>query len=115
MKEDMKKAWETLILRYENITLSEIENAMEKEKPLIYLTGFGNVSTCLLCQTCKKISTNNATDCKHCAWSKYTNHPCDDDCNAETFNAIENAKNPTEILEAYRNRAKRMREVENEK
>ena len=91
----------SLIKRYETITLEEIHGAFVSEKNTYIakklLTGFGSLGTCTLCIRVSSL-------CYDCIYER--EKACMYGNNEKTYNAIENAKTPEELLEAYRNRAK---------
>lgn len=96
----------TLIKRYESITLEEVESNYEGGIFSGYdianrLTGFGNTSTCSLClATCH--------NCIECVYGK--NKGCVKGIFAKSSDDIENSDSPKELLNAFRNRAKVLRQ-----
>ena len=98
------KEFKELIERYESITLEEIEEVWGDnscgESVAQELTGFSGVKTCTLCKSVR----SNCSECvyKERGW-------CYKSVNKETYYAISDASTPTELLEAFRNRAKHMR------
>ncbi len=106
-----KQQFIELVQRYETITLSEIQDEwhLYGNNPYVHdvasaLTGFGSRSTCTLC---KPISG----ECKRCVYGKSsTGFGCINIKNSRTYDKIENATSAEELLEAFRNRAKHMRE-----
>ena len=105
------KEFEQLILRYESITLEEIEN-LSKKCGLLFneipneLTGFGRSLTCTLCI--------EVSDCyKECIYYIASNGEtcCYDglDYIENSYRMIENAKNSKQLLKAFKYRAKCMR------
>lgn len=115
-KPDVKNLSEfkALIERYESITLEEIEKKSEHTmsgRSIITsdvrerLTGFGYKKTCSLCKGCYY-------DCNGCIYS-IDDHAmnCIKGNNKSTYDAIEEATTPSELLEAFRNRAKHMRSI----
>jgi len=96
-----------LIERYETITLEEITETWAKEKgeTANKLTGFGSICTCSLCDIRK-----NFFLCDDCVWGYDTGIKCSGGVNALTYGAIYFAKSPEKLLQAFRMRAKRMRE-----
>lgn len=109
MKREIKNLAEfkELIKRYKTITLDEIK---EENMSLAELTGFGSTSTCQLCQAIK-------ANCKYCVYGKAwrdrcgcPSYRCTTGKNRKTYDAIENAITPKELLKAYRNRAKHLKE-----
>lgn len=95
-----------LVKKYETITLDEIEKAFNKHKTRTFakqiLTGFGRCKTCTLC---KKV--NNI--CNLCVYT--TDFGCLDKHNEETYDMINNAILPEQLLKAYRTRAKHLRKA----
>jgi hypothetical protein len=92
-----------LIKRYESITLEEIE-----QNPFINgdlgaqkLTGFGNRDTCTLC-----ISVKN--ECNKCIYETIFN--CVHGVLTYSYFNIKDAETPEELLIAFHNRAKALRE-----
>lgn len=106
MKPKNIKEFKQLIERYESITLEEIE---EKGVYPGLLTGFGTINNCRLCE---KINVY-ADNCKGCVYYEVTNskYACNVDRTYETYNAISSAENANDLLQAYRNRAKYMRQI----
>lgn len=110
--------FKALIERYETITLEEIQNVFRNiEYSYSWakeLTGFGSMQTCTLCLATKDVSAL-PVDCKSCVWyftnERHYNCYCTEQYNYETYIAIGEASNPSELLQAYRNRAEYMREI----
>lgn len=110
--------FDALIKRYESITLREIERVWETtDNPAEQLTGFGNRKACSLCLAAQLrdhngIKVSGIVCCEDCVWGYGTNRDmaclyADD--NQITYDAIEYAETPQELLIAYRERAKHMR------
>jgi hypothetical protein len=101
------KEFKELILRYESITLEEIENQLVKEENIKIvkrgLTGFGSSLSCILC---KPLLNNNAPNCQYCVYGNM--FKCVDD---DTFKEIDEATTPQELKAAYKARAKHMRNI----
>jgi hypothetical protein len=124
------KEFKELIQRYETITLEEIKETWKENDAKLWrkyyyryssegdyvaedLTGFGSPQKCILCTAIKK-------KCSVCVWGIDTtenswyktdkNYSCCKNENEKTYKAIEYAKSPEELLQAFRNRAIRMRE-----
>ena len=100
-----------LIIRYETITIEEIEKANCNS---MLLTGLGGNSTCTLCKAAGYVSDKKA--CKHCVYSlteKIIPYgvPCNSGSNAKTYDAMWYANVPKVLLTAYRLRAKHMRSI----
>jgi hypothetical protein len=94
--------FKALIKRYKTITLEEIEdmNCDANE-----LTGFGKTYTCTLCQAVPKKMNRFGLEpnCRRCVY------PGDTGCTRhKTYQAIAEARDPEELLAAYRARAKYM-------
>ena len=106
------KEFKELILKYESITLEEIEkhyNKLSREFAHENLTGFGDAETCTLCISIKK-------DCSICTYSvtprlKKNDFHCMNSINEKTFDMISDATTPQELKAAYKARAKHMRNI----
>ena len=110
--EEFKK----LILRYESITLEEIEECWENIKYFNIcfadvkrkLTGFGSTGSCVLCKgyycvgeiSCNCLYARNK-DTVSCLKGKHK----------PTYDAIYYANDSEDLLLAYKNRAKHIREI----
>jgi len=94
------KEFKKLKQRYETITLKEIKEAF-KTTPKSYkvkLTGFGK------CVVLKKNNSNYWHNCNKCIYSKYNG--CIENYGLKTtFNLINTANTPEQLLSAYRQRA----------
>ena len=100
-------AFKALIERYNTITLGELQ-IIEEENPGLSpydiatkATGFSSKRTCTLCQAVN-------ADCEFCVWggpNESDEYGCWKGKNTETYDAIENAYDLEELLEAYRRRA----------
>jgi hypothetical protein len=113
------KEFKELILRYESITLEEIEKShKENSNYKKSLTGFGNKKTCKLC------FGNVLSDCNKCLYAfqgGFEELPksyhdsfaqyCWKKDNEHTYKAIESATTPQELKAAYKARAKHMRNI----
>jgi len=114
MKSKNIKEFKQLILRYESITLEEIEL---KECDANELTGYGKKDTCTLCIPVTDTENGHRhTHCFECIWSRIHDLyvACTQEENAATYNAIDilNVRfDPDKLLKAYRNRAAYMRTV----
>ena len=111
-----KKEFERLIERYESITLDDIQNIPcwnnENEhtgyRVAGILTGFGERDSCTLC-----IAVNG--HCSQCTWYVlrkylgYLGYPCNTEETSETYEDIEYADTPGDLLLAFKNRAEHMR------
>lgn len=108
------KAAIALARRYNTISIEEIRDLWKTYPPTMLnsrsylvagkLTGFGNFNTCNLCRTVKG-------GCGKCIYGGFTF--CIDGSKRVklTYNAIENAKGPTSLLRAFKNRAKFIKSV----
>ena len=120
------EAFKKLIKRYESITLDRIKKVfkivinknedLDKDEALERvahrLTGFGSVKTCKLC---KEVEEN----CNKCSWSilleSTENYCCFKGKATITCDKIEHAQTPKQLLKAFKERAKYMRSVLNNK
>ena len=112
MKPKNIKEFRALVERYETITLKEIKAAWEKEAwekgNLTFiehncanaLTGFGHTSTCTLC-------SKGGGFCESCI---YSDQECCGGINEKTYFRIWNASTPRKLLNAFKARAKHLRE-----
>lgn len=121
------KELQTLVERYETITLNEIKDKWTKT---IYscagqinaraITGFGSITTCILCT---KTNDENyySCNCFKCVHAdndsiRYNGY-CSGDIfckrgnNQETYEKIITATTPKQLLTAFRNRAKHLRKT----
>ena len=103
-----------LIECYETIQLDEINSVwlFRGRSSAFYLTGFGTCETCSLCQAVND-DLNEVPYCNMCVYSLSVG--CSHDEMSETYFGIKLAQTPEELLQAYRNRAKAMREFLNNK
>lgn len=103
--------FKALIERYETITLEEIKTEYNKNSSLIgipnKLTGYGNVTTCTLCLAVR--------GCGSCVWyetlDRVYDYPCGEQDNYTTYHDIGDAWTIEMLLEAYRKRAKHMKNM----
>ena len=120
------EAFKKLIKRYESITLDRIKKVfkivinknedLDKDEALERvanrLTGFGSVEKCTLC---KEVEEN----CSKCSWSILLEFPdkycCFKSKAKITYDKIEHAQTPKQLLKAFKERAKYMRSVLNNK
>ena len=101
MKAKNLKEFKALIKRYESITLEEIkEDKFESHFTAQKLTGFGNPSTCTLCQL---------FNCHNCIYLIKTESGCLSGINKKTYRRISDAITPVKLLNAFRARAKHMK------
>lgn len=112
--------FKALIKHYESITLDEIKTTNKTIKGLFdgllvaqKLTGFGFADTCTLCKVLR--NDNRIIDnCKLCLYSSLPDNnymACLRPKSLPTYNAIENAPTPSQLLKAFKARAKFMRTV----
>jgi hypothetical protein len=101
------KEFKELIERYESITLKEIEDCeglYNSDNTLNtvanMLTGFGSETTCSLCL--------RVNSCRECVYKKQFGCIYNYGLSMAS-DAIDSAKNPEQLLIAFRNRAKAMR------
>jgi hypothetical protein len=128
MKSKNIKEFKVLILKYETITLEKIKELQGLTNWAEVLTGFGSKNTCTLCKGVPRtIYDSSEPDCRYCVWYKI--NPTNTGCNGIngdynsyktymyitymciTYEAIDDAKTPEDLLNAYRNRAAYMRTV----
>jgi hypothetical protein len=113
------KAAEALVARYNSITIEEIKAKNMRHFPydtVESLTGFGSRATCTLCQALPQ--DRPSIMCQYCIYAidltivdDENSHYCVCGEHAETYDAIEDATTPEELLTAYRNRAKHIEEI----
>lgn len=118
MKTKNLKEFKKLIERYEKITLEEIEQAFDTwHFPQEKLTGFGNVFKCTLCENITKLQGEENADiaCAPCVYKFYTQARCCVGINRKSYDSIYKADNAKALLKAYRERAKHMRSILNNK
>ena len=105
MKAKNLKEAKELIKRYETITLEEIKKAFLPEiahHPAMFLTGCGSASKCIMCK---------GFSCNECIYYVYTVNSCFRGINEKTYNRIKIANTPRKLLNAYRARAKHIKEI----
>ena len=99
--------FKALIIRYETITIEEIEKA---EMSLSELTKKDGI-----CTLCIPLSIDDFyPDCEQCVYTKhneYGSFQCITGIHYKTFYAMSEATTPKQLLTAYRNRAKHMRSI----
>jgi hypothetical protein len=120
MKKNPKniKEFNALIRKYETITLEQIEDSWNE---MSYpdggdvaedLTGFGSLSNCTLC---KGAGVKEKEDCWKCVYYRNRKETflffCNTGKNQKTYEAIENAYTPEDLLKAFHKRAKHMRKT----
>jgi len=103
-----KKEFVERVQRYETISLKEIKEEwlINDDKNGHYvaqaLTGFGRNNTCTICRA---VNSN----CNICVYGGY--YGCISNKNVDTYNGINNAETPRQLLNRFRKRAKHMRET----
>lgn len=114
------KEFKELIERYETITIGEIRKewkdikAKKERRSAHYvaqsLTGFGGSRTCTLCVA---IDQRRYNDCNGCVYFKNYKEGfgCINTINEPSYRLVDYAETPTQLLKAYRNRAKHLRET----
>lgn len=103
-------ALKKLVERYETITLEEIEAVQSKK----LLTGFGFYYDCILCSSIYDQIGKN--DCSRCVYASTLtscelNTPCYSGSHKDTYKAIQDARTSKELFDAYKARAKYIRET----
>ena len=107
------KEFKTLIERYETIGIEEIRKAWKKGKAkhnsthfiAQSLTGFGGNGHCTLCLAID----SHCEDCVYNLYSDDHSFHCINTLNLPTYEGINHAKTPTELLKGYRTRAEHMK------
>lgn len=127
---DNLKQFKELILKYESITLKDVEDTevyqntksktvFDSDELLQELTGFGTLITCTLCKAVgikyQKISEIGKKGCKNCIYIKETGDMCFNGVNENTYDAFSELEIETtqDVVNAYHVRAKHMREIIN--
>lgn len=129
MKPENIKAFNALLKRYESITFEEIKRQWDynfSSYPWVDagdvardLTGFGSIEACTLCTAIEgnQLAETNV-DFKHwicpkCVYYRKRKDTMMFCCNTgksrDTYQGIDEAHTPEELLEAFRNRAKYLR------
>lgn len=117
--------YKELIKKYRSITLSDIEAYWDEDDQLfdyegvsvmLYLTGFSNMSECMLCVAIEKQGYYNPKDvnqpdCSKCMYQVVTGKPCASGDNKETFDNVFHAKSPIELLKAIKKRYRHMQNI----
>lgn len=104
------KEFKALIERYETITLEELKEIFKSVNFISTLgnqaaekaTGFGSMWMCTLCSKVQ-------TDCNRCIYTEEIN--CLRGNLKKSYDRIENAHTPLKLRNAYRYRAKVLREI----
>ena len=110
MKPKNIKEFQELVERYETVSLDEIKDKWVEESfypSASFITGFGQYDSCILCKKVK--TTAFYTNCDKCVYGVECG--CVNELNVKTYNAIEDAKTPKQLLKAFRNRAKHLRKT----
>jgi len=115
-KENINAA-KQLVIRYRSITLDEIKDKQkelelsefEVDKIMKSLTGFGYNYSCTLCKSIDKTMLNYV--CNNCIYGSTNN--CYMNENAQTYNKIENAETPKQLLNAINKRANHIEKILN--
>ena len=102
------EAFKQLAERYETITPEEIKGAGGVIKTAWYLTGFGSTMTCSLCKAAMKRNSSGIRGCLRCLWVIVRKEAC---MNTQGYEELVRANNLQELLDAFRYRAKIMRET----
>ena len=118
MKPKNIKEAKELIERYESVTLEEIKEESKKTRWWLIarkLTGFGEAQTCTLCIAVRYPQDGGCgSRCPMCVHG-YTNMmfgvSCINGPGEKTANRIDGAETPTTLRNAFRARAKYLREV----
>ena len=110
------KEFKKLIKRYQTITLEEIIGAYKVSPTAApnILTGYGDVTTCKLCRATTETETPQCDLCVYKATSSsliHTHNYCVTGINSPTYDDIDEAETPEELLTAYRERAKHMKTI----
>jgi hypothetical protein len=113
MKSKNIKEFKALILRYESITIEEIQEA---DCNTTQLTGFGSFARCTLCKGAGINEWHEQNTCYLCVWTRICNEEvgCGGGKNKETYKKIADARDDRDVVAlhlAYKNRAKYMRTV----
>jgi hypothetical protein len=98
MKPKNIKEFKKLIERYETIMLQEIKDACCNKR---FLTGFGSIYTCTLCASIDLY-------CVGCVYGSRVG--CVEGVLEESYDRIRDAYTPVKLKNAYRNRAKVLRQ-----
>lgn len=107
---DNLKEFKELANRYNSITIDEIEQAQTRSvfKGLdiaVKITGMGSRKNCTLCAPIN-------IECHRCTWVTMSGSDCISfGINSKTYEDIVYSKNPTELIEAFKNRAKLMQKI----
>lgn len=112
------KEFKALILRYESITIEEIEDTINNPKYIELarddikeiLTGFGSYVSCSLCKPIMPKFKGSPTCCG-CTYVVTTSNNCTTGINTETYIDIQVSKSPKKIKAAFKARAKHMRNL----
>ena len=110
-----------LLEKYQSITLDELtviwlkleldNKEIKGEDVLAEITGFGCMSTCMLCKEAKTLTNDIEYYCNHCIYSIHGSHSMDMFCLDNTYHAIADARNEKQLFNAIQNRIKYLKEV----
>lgn len=105
MKAKNESEFLALKLRYETITIEEIEREWyyDGKQTLSKITGYGDSSTCSVCKPINDIHCYQG-----CVYAHDGEQHCSDD---NTYGKLTRAESPSELLTACRNRAIHMGKV----
>lgn len=103
--------FKALIERYETITYQEVKEEWNNEDKYCKsgfniagkLTGYGRTITCKLCISCKE-------DCHLCVYKVSLGCINISEALRKSYNRIDDANSPVKLFNAFRNRAKVLRE-----
>ena len=117
MKPENIKEAKALANRYDSITLNEIKKVWngKGQSTAKCLTGFGNSTTCTLCVAVGYDIFDDLNNCIKCIYgydSKDGGVACiNNHNNCKSYEKIANANTPLKLRNAFKARAKNMREV----
>jgi hypothetical protein len=120
MKPKNVKEFQALIERYESITLKEIDEQYDETMTghynARYFTGFGTFATCSLCEATNGKGEYGYRNCEYCVYNDVSlcnndNYGCNSQVNEKSYDKIDKASTPKELLKAFRARAKHLRKT----
>ena len=120
MKPENIKEFKALVERYESITLNEIKEQYDETMSgyynAKYFTGFGTFATCSLCEATKGKGKYGYRDCGYCVYNDVSLDDnggcgCNSQVNKKSYDKIDEAATPKELLKAFRARAKHLRKT----
>lgn len=103
LSDEVVKAAETLIAKYEGLTLKDVQSVSPKN-----ITGFAQVSECPLCKAVD-YRADDGQKCNNCIYGNYV--ACTENENKDTYFAIKDAETPIALLKAYYDRAQLIRGI----